>query len=68
MVNCNHQKINIQEENIMFKKLVELGLKFSCSAIGAIALFMVGIAAGTMSSLGIYEHKMPASLIRKDGE
>ena len=52
----------------MLKKIIDLGLKLSCSAVGAFILFMVSVAAGTMSSFGSYEHEMPDKLIPKENK
>ena len=52
----------------MLKKIIDWGLKLSCGTLGAFVLFLVSVAAGTMSSAGIYEPQMPDRLIPKDGE
>ena len=50
------------------KKILDLCLKISCSTIGAFILFMVSIAAGTMSAGGTYEYEMPKKLRPEDDE
>jgi cyclic lactone autoinducer peptide len=52
----------------MLKKVIDRALKLSCGALGAFLLFLVGVAAGTMSAFGIYEPQMPDCLIPTDGE
>jgi len=50
----------------MLKKVFNLCLKLSCSAAGAVILFMVSMSAGSLSVATIYECEMPAKLLPKD--
>jgi len=50
----------------MLKKVIDWGLKISCGAVGAFVLFIVSMAMGTISWLGVYEPEMPDVLILKN--
>ena len=52
----------------MLKKIINRALKLSCGVLGALLLFLVGVAAGTMSAFSMHEPQMPDCLVPKDGE
>ena len=48
------------------KKIIQMGLKFSCGAIGAMLLSITAMSANSISMFSLYEYKMPAKLLPKD--
>ena len=48
------------------RKIIDWGLKLSCSAVGAFVLFAVSKSAESMSIFAMHEPKMPAKLIPSD--